>query len=65
MNLDYKERTPNRQGRPEVSVQRQIHDCPANGRSAGFAVVTNNISEFEHIPDLRVENWGLGPLVAD
>lgn len=29
----------------------------AHARSRGFTVVTNNVWEFERVPDLKVENW--------
>ena len=43
-----------RMGRPAGAHDMLIG---AHARSAGLAVVTNNISEFERIPGLRVENW--------
>lgn len=29
----------------------------AHARSLGLTVVTNNIREFERVPDLKIENW--------
>lgn len=29
----------------------------AHARALGLTVVTNNIREFERVPDLRLENW--------
>jgi tRNA(fMet)-specific endonuclease VapC len=29
----------------------------AHARSEGLVIVTNNVTEFEHVPGLRVENW--------
>lgn len=29
----------------------------AHARSRGFTVVTNNVREFERVPDLKIENW--------
>ena len=29
----------------------------AHARSAGATVITSNTSEFDRVPDLRVENW--------
>lgn len=29
----------------------------AHARSLGLTVVTNNVREFERVPDLKIENW--------
>lgn len=29
----------------------------AHARSMGLTIVTNNVREFERVPDLRIENW--------
>ncbi len=29
----------------------------AHARSQGLTVVTNNVREFERVPDLKIENW--------
>lgn len=29
----------------------------AHARAAGLAIVTGNDREFEHVPDMKVENW--------
>jgi tRNA(fMet)-specific endonuclease VapC len=36
-----------------------MHDLQigAHARSLGLTVVTNNMREFERMPDLKLENW--------
>lgn len=29
----------------------------AHARSMGLTIVTNNVREFERVPDLKIENW--------
>ena len=29
----------------------------AHAMSLGYTVVTNNIKEFQRVPDLKLENW--------
>lgn len=43
-----------RQGRP-VGIN-DLH-IAAHARSSGLTVVTNNLSEFERVPGLLLENW--------
>lgn len=43
-----------RDGRP-IGVN-DLH-IAAHARSSGLTVVTNNLSEFERVPGLLVENW--------
>lgn len=43
-----------RQGRPIGPYDLQI---AAIARSAGLRLVTRNVSEFERVPGLAVENW--------
>lgn len=43
-----------RQGRP-IGVN-DLH-IAAHARSAGLALVTNNLAEFERVPGLLLENW--------
>lgn len=43
-----------RQGRP-IDIN-DLH-IAAHARSSGLTVVTNNVSEFERVPGLLLENW--------
>ena len=46
-----------RQGRP-IGVN-DLH-IAAHARSAGLTLVTNNLTEFERVPGMLVENWLVG-----
>ena len=43
-----------KQGTPIGSLDMMI---AAHAMSLGYTVVTNNIKEFERVPDLKLENW--------
>lgn len=43
-----------RQGTPIGTMDMLI---AAHARSMGLTIVTNNVREFERVPDLRIENW--------
>ena len=43
-----------RQGRPIGPYDQMI---AGHARSLGSILITNNESEFEHVPGLRLENW--------
>ena len=43
-----------RKGTPIVVNDLHI---AAHARSEGLVLVTNNLSEFEHVAGLRTENW--------
>mgnify|MGYP000924179509 FL=1 len=43
-----------KQGNPIGPLDMMI---AAHAMSLGYTVVTNNIKEFERVPDLKLENW--------
>jgi tRNA(fMet)-specific endonuclease VapC len=43
-----------RQGRPIGDLDNLI---AAHALSLGLVLVTNNLQEFERVPDLAIENW--------
>ena len=43
-----------KQGTPIGSLDMMI---AAHAMSLGYTVVTNNIKEFQRVPDLKLENW--------
>lgn len=43
-----------RQGTPIGTMDMLI---AAHARSMGLTIVTNNVREFERVPDLKIENW--------
>lgn len=43
-----------RQGTPIGTMDMLI---AAHVRSMGLTIVTNNVREFERVPDLKIENW--------
>ena len=43
-----------RQGTPIGTMDMLI---AAHARSLGLTVITNNVREFERVPDLLIENW--------
>lgn len=43
-----------KQGTPIEPLDMMI---AAHAMSLGYTVVTNNIKEFERVPDLKLENW--------
>ena len=43
-----------KQGTPIGPLDMMI---AAHAKSLGYTVVTNNIKEFERVPDLKLENW--------
>ena len=43
-----------KQGTPIGPLDMMI---AAHAMSLGYTVVTNNIKEFERVPDLKLENW--------
>jgi tRNA(fMet)-specific endonuclease VapC len=62
--LDFDEEAAKHYGQMRAAIDAMgrpvgMHDLQigAHARSLGLTVVTNNMREFERMPDLKLENW--------
>ena len=62
--LDFDEEAAKHYGQMRAAIEAMgrpvgMHDLQigAHARSLGLTVVTNNMREFERMPDLKLENW--------
>ena len=48
-----------KQGTPIGNMDLMI---ASHARSCGYKLVTNNLKEFDRVPDLKLENWIIDPV---